>query len=728
MVFECWHRCVLVVLAVSISQILFLLDLSTHTGILAVRVDYGGGCPALCNGHGICSDPLNEICSCYEGWGGFACSGRVCPGGYAWADKASATNTAHAANVECSAMGNCDRSTGLCVCRAGFTGSACQELVCPGNGNCNGRGRCLTLAQAAAQADYRTLWTAGGTYTTWDADMIKGCVCDEGYEGDDCSVKSCPKAADPSQTYVKEVVTISCTCTATCSGGIVLTFAGESTILLPYDAALLLVELRLEQLHSVTNVTVASTSGDIVLCDANGATTTITMEQATVGLPDMTMTNTLASSSGVAPVATLTVTTQGTKVLQTCSGRGICTIMGHCQCFSKYLPSNGMGSLGTVNDCGYIDPLDPPVTCPLALSLTVNSGTATMCSGFGTCGASFLCTCNTGYEGFACEKKSCTFGTTWFEEPVAGVAHTTTKVCYGRGVCNYAKGECTCVSSTNGIFINTDCGVMDCESSCGGNGLCSTMKNLALLSNATDYTPTAYTYSNWDQDVIGGCYCAMPPAIDNQVTDHNGTYRGYYAFAVTPWKGYNCARAACPLGDEWHSDGLPEQQTFACKGQSGVFAFSFRGAESSEMTALTATAADLETALTSMTSVRDVTVTLSSGTLVCTVGGTVTTTVQFNTEHGDLPNMVPLITGLYMAGGAAGATLVVSELQKGTTKEYECGGHGQCDETNGRCTCFPGYHSSDGMGSVGERGDCAYYNQWDTSLYEGKGESATNFG
>jgi hypothetical protein len=54
------------------------------------------------------------------------CSAGSCAKGVAWADKASAANTAHS-QMECSNQGTCDRTTGLCACTQGFTGRACER-------------------------------------------------------------------------------------------------------------------------------------------------------------------------------------------------------------------------------------------------------------------------------------------------------------------------------------------------------------------------------------------------------------------------------------------------------------------------------------------------------------------------------------------------------------------------------------------------------------------------
>lgn len=41
-----------------------------------VPVSFGGGCPSACSGHGYCTNPSTETCSCHQGWAGGDCSIR----------------------------------------------------------------------------------------------------------------------------------------------------------------------------------------------------------------------------------------------------------------------------------------------------------------------------------------------------------------------------------------------------------------------------------------------------------------------------------------------------------------------------------------------------------------------------------------------------------------------------------------------------------------------------
>ncbi|KAL3671084.1 hypothetical protein V7S43_004266 [Phytophthora oleae] len=152
-----------------------------------------GACPNKCSGHGKCG--LNDVCQCMQNWIGGDCSGRQCPFTRAWQDTAQRKDDAHY-YAECGNRGTCDRTTGECSCDAGFVGSGCRRMQCPND--CSGHGTCEYIEELAADDFHKRIGGKSGiTYGLWDQEKIMGCVCDGGFEGHDCSLRTCPKGDDP---------------------------------------------------------------------------------------------------------------------------------------------------------------------------------------------------------------------------------------------------------------------------------------------------------------------------------------------------------------------------------------------------------------------------------------------------------------------------------------------------------------------------------------------------
>lgn len=104
-------------------------------------------------------------------------------------DMRKIDNSAHY-YMECSNAGICDRDSGVCNCYEGFEGAACQRMSCPGSPVCSGHGVCQTLKQLAQT-------NSGSSYGLWNKNIIRGCSCDRGFFGPDCSMRHCPKGMDP---------------------------------------------------------------------------------------------------------------------------------------------------------------------------------------------------------------------------------------------------------------------------------------------------------------------------------------------------------------------------------------------------------------------------------------------------------------------------------------------------------------------------------------------------
>ncbi|KAJ8599691.1 hypothetical protein CTAYLR_004755 [Chrysophaeum taylorii] len=315
-----------------------------------------------CNLHGTCTGDPTYRCECQSGWTGADCSLMTCPSGRSWFSRPTADDNAHMSDsvAECSDMGICDQSTGTCSCMDGFEGAACNVMSCPGDPVCNSHGECLTMAQLALAATDNgadTDYTYGATPNnaeTWDYDKIQGCKCDDGYEGYDCSLISCPKGDNPHTEFQdNEVQTFTCTTTDS-SATIGFTFRQQSTSLLPHGTRLSELETALEGLSSITDVQVTNPSGNssAPICSSSGSTIYIEFLSPTGDVPLITLDLVSVNAASVSE------STKGTKEYEVCSGRGLCDYTtGECTCFNGFGSSDGQGNKGTLKDCGYVLPI-----------------------------------------------------------------------------------------------------------------------------------------------------------------------------------------------------------------------------------------------------------------------------------------------------------------------------------------------------------------------------------
>lgn len=109
---------------------------------------------------------------------------------------------------ECGGRGLCDRSTGECKCFPSFTGEGCRRTTCPND--CSGHGQCRTDANSffylgqtpiVPFGDEIPEYSRAAGVPTWGIHWpwlkYQQCHCDAGYEGDDCSLRQCPRGDDP---------------------------------------------------------------------------------------------------------------------------------------------------------------------------------------------------------------------------------------------------------------------------------------------------------------------------------------------------------------------------------------------------------------------------------------------------------------------------------------------------------------------------------------------------
>lgn len=162
------------------------------------------------------NEAKKDTCVCYTRmergkhtyqYQGADCSKRVCPSGTAFAGTpykqviGATTTVVHNQYLQCSGKGDCDTKTGQCKCFDGYSGTACERTACPNK--CSERGVCQTQKQIARdhalnKDNFYDVATADKILydSAWDADKIRGCICDFGFTGPDCSIQECPSGPD----------------------------------------------------------------------------------------------------------------------------------------------------------------------------------------------------------------------------------------------------------------------------------------------------------------------------------------------------------------------------------------------------------------------------------------------------------------------------------------------------------------------------------------------------
>lgn len=383
-------------------------------------------CPGelvTCSGHGVCSNDPEYVCTCDKGWQAADCSLRTCPSGKAWFDASTSDNVAHE-QAECSNKGVCNRETGICTCHAGFTGKACQRLRCnmvlaedltlggewlePGV-ECNGHGQCLPMQDLAHYAlinGVPTDYTYGATPNnpkTWDYDVVHSCLCDKGWEGADCSMRSCPTGDNPDSPGLREIQRFSCNRVIDKepqflnvktnkyeydnAAGFTLGFRECTTKKIPYNAKMSDIEDALEATACIRDVKVEYLYRLDVATGNKGSTSATFDPNLATGKQVPAKAAQIACGDGGEQRAWWLVTfvsevgdlplTQMVEVKQAkiddphisfnfaehqgatteneiCSLRGVCDYTkGECSCFAGWGSSDGLGSEGSLEDCGW---------------------------------------------------------------------------------------------------------------------------------------------------------------------------------------------------------------------------------------------------------------------------------------------------------------------------------------------------------------------------------------
>jgi hypothetical protein len=240
----------------------------------------------------------------------------------------------------------------------GYEGSACERMSCPADPACSGNGQCLSMALLASYAEDNgdaADFTYGDTPNdplTWDATKIQGCLCDDGFEGYDCSLMSCPTGDDPlTDSQVDEVQKFVCEEDGqTGSEVIQFTFRQQTSTSLSWDSTASELEAALEALSTISDVTVSSSSSTLCTSSGNDFYVTFLTEHGDVFILQVS-TELIDSMLAIELI-------KGTKENLPCSGRGYCDkSIGECSCYTGFGSSDGMGGKGIIENCGYKEPI-----------------------------------------------------------------------------------------------------------------------------------------------------------------------------------------------------------------------------------------------------------------------------------------------------------------------------------------------------------------------------------
>ena len=517
----------------------------------------------------------------------------------------------------------------------------------------------------------------------WDAEMIYGCKCDDGFAGVDCSQQTCPLGDDPltgvgiptaaNPTQFNDIQSVFCTAT---SGTFTLTFRGKTTVPLPYNAQAADVVAALQQLPTINGVTVVMYGSQACLETQTSFTIEFRQEFSNLPLTQVDGSKLRSENS----IAGIRVQKQqaGTKENLPCSSRGICDVnTGYCTCSTNYGSSNGYNLPGTRGDCGYTQ--STIQGCPGAVSCSAHGA----CSGVPT----FACLCNEGWQSADCSEKSCPRGSSWFTFPAdIDTAHVAEyNECSDMGSCDRSSGTCTCVNG----FTGAGCNRLQCPGDpnlCSGHGDCQDLMTLAAAATVNGVNP-GFTYGmvpnnpkTWDYNRMFGCNC------------NSG------------WNGYDCSLRMCLTGDDPNTKGQRDAiQSISCSGGTGggFFVLTFR-MEATIPIPSSASSMMVKAALEALSTVTEVAVELGTLSIVNQLCSSTPNEfyVSFLTEHGPLP--------LLQITSTPDITMAVRSVVEGSKEDIECSGRGLCDSSTGICSCFLGYGASDGKGGEGLLNDCGY--------------------
>jgi len=277
---------------------------------------------------------------------------------------------------------------------------------------CGGNGACLTLREMAPLAYTPQKILAGYTYETpWDADMVRGCLCDRApsvdnffhidyppalqhltatysdnsaildekitfvdrfyrgpfahaatdFTGYACESMQCPRGDDPkTNNDINEIQSILCSTTDS-ARTFSLTFRENTTLAISSNFTMAQLTHALEQLFTIGSVSVTGVPNNQQICTGPGSLVYVEFLTEFGDLPLLSYT--ILPAQDATPSSHMEIVIaeyqKGSKEDLECSAQGICDeSTGICTCMPGWGSSNGnISSAGERGDCTYRDPL-----------------------------------------------------------------------------------------------------------------------------------------------------------------------------------------------------------------------------------------------------------------------------------------------------------------------------------------------------------------------------------
>lgn len=321
------------------------------------------------------------------------------------------------------------------------------------------------------------------------------------------------------------------------------------------------------------------------------------------------------------------------------------------------------------------------------------------------------CRCVGGFQAADCSERTCPFGPAWASAPDAfggtDVGHLEAE-CSNKGSCNRLTGLCACQAG----FEGAACERRSCHNVCSGRGTCQSLQYFA--SRADPGAGEVYEYAGaWDAEMMYGCVCfehrqlyaghdcsvATCPVGDDPLTtgDENEiqqiTCEASTGSATLVFK----KEATRPLA--WDASraellaALLELPTISSHAGDEAFIDESGLLPEPMNTQASKSALGIEIA--------------GSVDRWCDEPGR-QTTVRFYQDFGPQPLLAADARLLERASppGSPGEISIV-RITTGSKEADPCSNRGVCNRISGQCECDQeAWDSSDGYGQPGSRGDC----------------------